>query len=160
MSPTIGLNPSVPSEMQEVCRSFSRWLFTGTLDPMAFSESFFEVSAQLIPVLFLTLALEERLRPADEETPTDRVARTWAATLLLTAEILSMSVVAGGMSPSKGVGSVVSSTMLFGALVIALRILEPEFDGDRARWENIAHLLAGIFILGVFLWTIIAVQFS
>lgn len=52
----------------------------GSLDPMAFSESFFEVSAQLIPVLFLALVLEEWLRPGARETPGDRVARSWAST--------------------------------------------------------------------------------
>lgn len=50
---------------------------SGRLSAMDFSRSFYEVAAQLIPVTFLAMVVEERLHPDAEETAGDRVLRSW-----------------------------------------------------------------------------------
>lgn len=79
---------------------------------MVYSGSFFEVSAQLIPVLFLAMVVEEKLQPDSEETPSERVARSWLFVSLLIGELLALSVIAGGLSPSKGVWPLRSRRLL------------------------------------------------
>src|SRR5665647_1411105 len=74
----------------------------GRLTCIVYSGSFFEVSAQLIPVLFLVTVVEEKLQPDSEETPSERVGRSWLFVSLVIGELLALSVIAGGLSPSKG----------------------------------------------------------
>lgn len=73
---------------------------------MAFSEQFFEVTAQLLPVLLIAMAVEEGLR-SDEETVWERVGRSWLVALFVLGELLSLAVVAGGLRPSRSVGTIV-----------------------------------------------------
>jgi hypothetical protein len=95
----------------------------GRLTCMVYSGSFFEVSAQLIPVLFLAMVVEEKLQPDSEETPSERVGRSWLFVSLVIGELLALSVIAGGLSPSKGVGGLVALSMLFAAFLMALPAL-------------------------------------
>jgi len=62
---------------------------------MNFSEPFFEVAAQLIPVLFLAMVVEEQLQPDSDEAPSDRVIRSWLLALLVIGELIALSVVGG-----------------------------------------------------------------
>jgi len=127
---------------------------------MAFSTSFFEVAAQLIPVLFLAVVVEERLQPAAEESPIERVARSWLLVLFVIGEMLALAVVAGGLAPSKGVGSIVVSTLLLSVFLLAVPVIERELTHDRAWPERIAHAGAALAVVLAVFWILLAVQFS
>src|SRR3954468_11900091 len=91
-------------------------------DHVNFSLSFFEVAAQLIPVLFLAMVVEEKLQPEADETPVDRVTRSWLLALLVIGELIALSVVAGGLAPSQAAGSMVASAMPFAAFLVAVPV--------------------------------------
>ena len=127
---------------------------------MSFSQSFFEVSAQLIPVLFLAMVVEERFQPDAEEKAIERVARSWLLALLVVGEMVALSVVAGGVNASKACGSVVACTLLFSVFLLAVPILEKELQHDRSRAERMAHAAAGLLVIIAVLWIVLAIQFS
>ena len=127
---------------------------------MSFSESFFEVAAQLIPVLFLALVVEEQLQPDTEETPGDRVTRSWLLALLVIGELISLSVVAGGLQPSTGAGSIVAGAMLLAAFLLTLPVLTRELRDDRSPFERFGHASAGVAVLVAVLGTLVAMQLS
>ena len=127
---------------------------------MVYFGSFFEVSAQLIPVLFLAMVVEEKLQPDSEETPSERVGRSWLFVSLVIGELLALSVVAGGLSPSKGVGGLVALSMLLAAFLMALPVISRELKEGRSRRERLGHALAGLAVLVAVLWTIVAIQVS
>ena len=130
----------------------------GRLTCMVYSGSFFEVSAQLIPVLFLAMVVEETLQPDSEETPSERVGRSWLFVSLVIGELLALSVIAGGLSPSKGVGGLVALSMVFAAFLMALPAISRELKEGRSRRERLGHALAGLAVLVAVLWTIVAIQ--
>lgn len=127
---------------------------------MAFSQSFFEVAAQLIPVLFLAMVVEERLQPDAEETWVDRAMRSWLLALLVIGEMITLAVVAGALMPSRGVGSIVSCVLLFSVFLVALPVLERELEEDRSRAERIAHASAALAVIVAVLWTVVSIEFS
>jgi hypothetical protein len=127
---------------------------------MSFSESFFEVAAQLIPVLFLAMVVEERFQPDAEETPGDRVIRSWLLALLVLGEVISLSVVAGGLNPSKGTGSIVAGAMLLAAFLLTVPVLNRELKDDRSHLERLGHASAGLLVLVSVIGTLIAIQLS
>ncbi|KGN39799.1 hypothetical protein [Knoellia aerolata] len=127
---------------------------------MTYSSSFFEISAQLIPVLFLALVVDQKLQPDAEEDATDRIARSWAATALVVGEVLALAVVAGGLAPSSGYGSLVAGGMLLAAILIALPALAREMKAERSRWEGRAHAAAGSVTLLSILGTLVAISFG
>lgn len=127
---------------------------------MSYSVAFFEVSAQLIPVLFLAMVVEEQLQPDAEETPGERVARSWLFVSLVVGELIALSVIAGGLEPSKGAGNMVALSMLFAAFLIALPVIGRELQEGRGRREKLGHALAGLAVLGAVLGTIIAIQIA
>jgi hypothetical protein len=124
-----------------------------------FTTSFFEVSAQLIPVLFLAMVVEERLQPETEETPGERVMRSWVLALLVIGEVLSLAVVAGGLHASKGTGSLVSSAMLGSAFLLSIPVVGREILAERTPYERLGHASGGLLVLGA-VGTLIGVQFS
>jgi heme A synthase len=132
----------------------------GRVASMGFSESFFEVAAQLIPVLFLALVVEEKLQPDTEETAGDRVTRSWLLVLLVVGELISLSVVAGGLRPSKGVGAMVAGAMLLAAFLLTLPVLTRELKDDRSPLERLGHASAGVAVLVAVLGTLVAIQLS
>lgn len=127
---------------------------------MSFSPTFFEVAAQLIPVLFLALVVEEQLQPDTEEAPGDRVTRSWLLTLLVIGELISLSVVAGGLQASKGAGSIVAGAMLLAAFLLTLPVLMRELKEDRSPLERFGHGSAGVAVLAAVVGTLIAMQLS
>jgi hypothetical protein len=127
---------------------------------MTFSLNFFEVSAQLIPVLFLAMVVEERLQPEAEETASERVMRSWLLALLLIGEVISLSVVAGGIEPSKSAGSFVGAAMLGAGFLLVVPVLGRELKEERTRSERFGHALSGVVVLIALLGTLIAVQVS
>ena len=127
---------------------------------MSFSQSFFEVSAQLIPVLFLAMVVEERLQPETDETARERVTRSWIVALLFIGEVVSLSVTAGGISPSKSSGSVVAAAMFASGFLLVVPVLSRELRDDRTRLERLGHALAGLVVLVAIVGTLIAVQLS
>lgn len=136
--------------------SHPRWIVGG----MTFSQPFFEVAAQLIPVLFLAMVVEERLQPDEEEAPSDRVVRSWLVALLFVGEVLALSVIGGGLTPTKGVGTVVAGAMLLAAFLLVLPVLTRELRGDRSHGERLGHASAGLLVLLAILGTLMAVQLS
>lgn len=124
---------------------------------MTYSQGYFEVAAQLIPVLFLAMVVEDRLRPG-EESEGARVARSWLLALLVTGEILALAVVAGGISPSPVTGMFVSGAMLLSTFLIALPVIEIEMNG-RSRKERIGHAGAGLLVIGTVFVVIIGMTF-
>lgn len=127
---------------------------------MNYSVAFFEVSAQLMPVLFLAMVVEDKLQPPADESPSDRVTRSWLFVSLLVGELLALSVVAGGLSPSKGTGSLVASAMLFGGFLIALPVISRELVRDRHPRERLGHALAGVTVIVAIVSTLVAIQIS
>lgn len=127
---------------------------------MFYSDAFFEVSAQLIPVLFLAMVVEEKLQPDEEETAGERVTRSWLLASLVIGELLALSVIAGGLSPSKGVGGLVAMSMLLAAFLISLPVIGRELQDGRSRRERLGHGLAGMAVLVAVLSTILAMQVS
>lgn len=114
---------------------------------MTFSSSFFEVSAQIIPVLFLALVLEEKLRPTKRDTARDRVTHSWVLALLLAGEIVALSVVAGGLSPSGPVGQFVGLCLLFPAFLIALPAIALQIKKKADTRERVGHASAGLTVI-------------
>ncbi|MGZ4586803.1 MAG: hypothetical protein ACXVX9_03240 [Mycobacteriaceae bacterium] len=127
---------------------------------MYYSVPFFEVSAQLIPVLFLAMVVEEKLQPEGGETPGERVTRSWLFVSLVIGELLALSVVAGGLPSSKAVGGLVAMSMLFAAFLIALPVISRELDERRGWRERLGHASAGLAVLVAVLSTILAIQLS
>lgn len=127
---------------------------------MSFSRSFFDVSAQLIPVLFLAMVVEERLQPESDETAGERITRWWLVTLLFIGEVISLSVTAGGIAPSKSVGTFVSGSMLLAGFLLVIPLLSRELKDERPRLERLGHALAGVVMLVAILGTLVAVQLS
>lgn len=114
---------------------------------MTFSASFFEVSAQIIPVLFLALVLEEKLRPTKRDTARERVTHSWVLALLLAGEIVALSVVAGGLPPSASVGRFVGLCLLFPAFLIALPTIGLQIRKKAHVRERVGHALAGLTVI-------------
>jgi hypothetical protein len=106
------------------------------------------------------MVVEEKLQPDSEETPGERVTRSWLFVSLVLGELLALSVVAGGLRPSKGVGGLVAMSMLFAAFLIALPVISRELDEDRSRRERLGHASAGLAVLAAVLSTILAIQLS
>ena len=127
---------------------------------MPFSQSFFEVAAQLIPVLFLAMVVEERFQPDTEETPGERVTRSWLLAFLVIGELIALAVVAGGLAPSKGAGSLVAGSMLLAAFLLALPVLVRELTDERSQFEKLGHALAGLLVLLAVLGTLVSMQLS
>lgn len=127
---------------------------------MAYTESFFEVSSQLIPVLFLAMIVEEKLQSAGDDSPFERVARSWLFTLLVIGEALALAVVAGGLRATKGTGNLVASSLLFATFLMALPAIERELTNERRPLERLGHALAGVTLIGAALWAIVAMQVS
>ncbi len=127
---------------------------------MAFSLSFFEVSAQLIPVLFLAMAVEDRLQLDEDESAGDRIMRSWLLAFLVIGEVLALAVVAGGLEPSKRIGSLVASALLGSAFILAVPVFARELRADRSRGERLAHVGAAIAVIVAVLWTLGTIQFS
>lgn len=126
---------------------------------MSYSHAFFEVSAQLIPVMFLAMVVEERLQPEGQETRGERVTRSWLLASLVIGEMLALAVVAGGISPSRGTGSLVSMTMLFAGFLIALPVISRELTEDRTRLERAGHATAGMAVLAAVLGVVVGIGF-
>ena len=125
---------------------------------MTYSTSYFEVSAQLIPVLFLAMVVEDRLQPTEEESPRERVTRSWVLASLVAGEILSLAVIAGGVAGSRGVGNLVALFMLFSGFLIALPAIGLELDNGRSRRERAGHALAGLFVIALIVGVAVAVN--
>jgi uncharacterized membrane protein YbjE (DUF340 family) len=123
-------------------------------------EPFFEVAAQLIPVLLLAMMVDERLQPHSEETAGERVMRSWLRAMLVIGELVALSVVAGGLAPSKGAGSLVASSMLLAIFLLAVPVVSRELKDDRSLLERLGHASAGMLVLAAVLGTLIAIQLS
>ncbi|MFQ6169967.1 hypothetical protein ACK8HX_00040 [Oryzobacter sp. R7] len=112
---------------------------------------FFAVCAQVIPVLFLALIVEDRLR-YDKEEATERVMRSWGLALLTIALITSLAVV-GGATPASGLaGHVVVTTLLACVGLISIPPIVKEIREGRRMSEGIGHLLAAVAAVLVALW--------
>ena len=118
------------------------------------------MSAQLIPVLFLAMVVEEKLQPDDEETPGERFTRSWLYVSLVVGELLALAGVAGGLSSSRSVGNLVALAMLFAAFLIAVPVISRELQEGRSYRERLGHALAGVVVLVAVLATIVAIQVS
>jgi hypothetical protein len=70
----------------------------------------------------MAMVAEERFQPDAEETASDRVTRSWLLALLVIGKVIALSVVAGGLTPSKGAGSIVAGAMLVVAFLLALPV--------------------------------------
>lgn len=127
---------------------------------MSFSESFFEVAAQLIPVLFLAMVVEGRFQQEADETPGDRVVRSWLLALLVLGEVIALSVVAGRLNPSRGTGSIVAGAMLLAAFLLTVPALNRELKDDRSHLERLGHACAGLLVLLSIIGTLVAIQLS
>ena len=114
---------------------------------MTVNAPFFEVSAQIIPVLFLALVLKEKLRPNKRDTARDRVTHSWVLALLVAGEVVALSVVAGGLEPSSAVGRTGALCMLFPALLIALPAIGLQIKKKAAAPERLGHASAGLAII-------------
>ena len=112
-----------------------------------FTTAFYEVSAQLIPVAFLGLVVEERLRDTSEETVFDRVARSWVITLLIFCEGLCLAVVAGGIKNTAGVGKIIALSLLIAGGLAACGALSREMSAERSRRERLGHISAAVSVL-------------
>jgi hypothetical protein len=127
---------------------------------MSFSSSFFEVSAQLIPVLFLAMVVEDRLQPEEEESPGERVMRSWVIALLVVGEVLALAVIAGGLDASQGTGTLVASSMLFAAFLIVLPVMSRELRTDRSHRERLGHAAAALLVIAAVVGTSLAMQLA
>lgn len=112
-----------------------------------FTAAFYEVSAQLIPVAFLGLVVEERLRDTADESAFDRVARSWVIALLIFCEGLSLAVLAGGIENTPGVGKIVALSLLIAGALAACGALSRELSADRSRRERLGHISAAVAVL-------------
>jgi hypothetical protein len=123
---------------------------------VTFSASFFEASAQIIPVLFLALVLEDKLRPGKRDGARERVAHSWVLALLVAGEIITLSVVAGGLKPSGSVGQLVGLCMLFPAFLIALPAIAMQIKKKASQRERLGHATAGLAVIATILGVVAA----
>jgi hypothetical protein len=124
---------------------------------MTTSPAFYEISAQLIPVLFLAMVVEEKLQPDAEESPSDRVTRSWLLASLVIGEVLALAVVAGGLTAGPGTTSLIALAMLFAAFLIALPVISRELKDGQSWRERLGHATAGLMVIVVLLLAIIDV---
>ena len=110
---------------------------------MTFRIEFFEVVAGLIPVLFLALVVEERLREPGE-TAMDRLLRTTTLALLILSEVIALLVVATGKDP--GFGVFVASTLAVSGLLILAPVVLEGADNAKTRREKVTHVAIGGFV--------------
>ena len=94
-------------------------------------------------MLFLAMVVEEKLQPDEEEAASERVTRSWLLASLVIGELLALAVIAGGLSPSKGVGGLVAMSMLLAAFLIALPVIGRELQEGRSRRERLGTALRG-----------------
>jgi len=127
---------------------------------VSFELPFFEASAQLIPVFFLAMVVEERLRPDLEESPGDRVMRSWMLALLVVGEVVSLAVLAGGINPTKGAGSIVVSSLVMAGFLAVVTVLSRELKDERSHAERLGHASAAVAVICVLVATLVAVQLS
>lgn len=106
------------------------------------------------------MVVEEKLQPEDEETAGERVTRSWLFVSLVVGELLSLSVVAGGLAPSEFAGGLIALSMLFAAFLMALPVITREMQEGRSRREQVGHALAGLTVLVAVLATIATMQLS
>lgn len=125
---------------------------------MTFQPVFFEVSAQLIPVLFLALVVEDKVQPGSDDPWWAQVVRTWAVVLLFGAELLSLAVVAGAVNPGPTSGRNVAACMVFGGFLLMSPVLERSIVGGRRLRERAGHASAGVGLLGVVFYTLWRIQ--
>lgn len=122
---------------------------------MHFSLEFFNVTAQLTPVLFLTLVLEKRYQKPTHDGG-DRATRSTAIALLVVAELISLEVVARQQVEHND-GAFVTSALLLGGLLLVFPVLADHWraaKGQRLAWlERVAHAVSGAFIFGAMLIT-------
>lgn len=123
---------------------------------MTFNASFFEVSAQIIPVLFLALVLDDKLRPGKRDGARDRVTHSWVLALLVAGEIITLSVVAGGLKPTGNVGQLVGLCMLFPAFLIALPAIAIQIKKKASARERFGHATAGLAVIVTILGVVAA----
>jgi hypothetical protein len=90
-----------------------------------------------------------------EETPGERVMRSWVLALLVIGEVLSLAVVAGGLHASKGTASLVSSAMLGSAFLLSIPVVGRELLAERTPHERIGHASARLLVLGAIVGTLI-----
>jgi hypothetical protein len=114
---------------------------------VTFQPPFFEISAQLVPVLFLALVVEDKLQPDEDESAFDRVIRTWAIALLVVAGVVCMAVLAGAASPSEPTGRTVSVCLLLAGLLIVKPVLASAFADGQSHWEQAGHAGAGLLLV-------------
>ena len=84
-----------------------------------------------------------KLQPDEEAAASERVTRSWLLASLVIGELLALAVIAGGLSPSKGVGGLVAMSMLLAAFLIALPVIGRELQEGRSRRERLATALRG-----------------
>ena len=126
---------------------------------MSYSNAFFEVSAQLIPVLLLAMVVEERLQPEGSESPSGRVGRSWLLASLMGAEIIALAVVAGGLPATRSVGNIVALLMLLSGFLITLPAIGVELGKGRSPRERLGHGLAGLSLIVLVFVVTLSVQF-
>lgn len=88
------------------------------------------------------MVVGERLQPDVEEQAGERVIRSWLLAFLLIGEVISMSVVAGGIGPSRTSGSLVACAMLAAGFLLVIPVLSRELKDERACLERLGHALA------------------
>jgi zinc transporter ZupT len=121
---------------------------------MRFQLAFFEVTAQLVPVLLLAFVFESRdrhdqmgkkaaKRAEREEEPADRVQYAFALCLLVLAEILALSKVASGR-PTDEAGYSVVMVLSIATLVWISGPMAAIVRRTKDRWEK--AVIAAVFL--------------
>lgn len=114
---------------------------------MTFQPAFFEISAQLIPVLFLAMVVEEKLQPDDDEASYQRVMRTWVVVLLFWAEVICLSVTAGAIRSLSGAGAIVGVCELFAGFLVVIPVIGKAIDAGTSRSMRFGHAIPGLLFI-------------
>jgi hypothetical protein len=112
---------------------------------MTFHSAFFEISAQLIPVLFLAMVVEDKLQ--QDEAPWERVLRSFALVLLAGSEAACLAVVAGSLAGSVATGRSVAAVMVLAGLIMVSPAIGRELTSERSRTERMWHAGAVLLFL-------------
>jgi hypothetical protein len=106
---------------------------------VTFKPEFFEISAQLIPVLFLAMVVEDKLQPDEKDGARLRVLRSFALVVLAGTEAACLAVIAGAVDGSDGAGKETALGMLLAGLLIVSTVIGREFKASRSRTEEWCH---------------------
>jgi hypothetical protein len=119
---------------------------------------FFEILAQIGPVLLLAYVLEARGAHRDQATELETTARTYGLLIAAAGEVLALVVVSGVVDPTRALGAFAAGSMLFSFAYIPLAVgdvVEKKWP-PQAILSLVLAVAALLLLLTAMIWTAVS----